>query len=179
FIFGILRGEGIEVANALMVLGIPEETDIGTIETTLETIKVLGKVRVRGKIFEPVSKTLTVLCECREQIDSSKVPLVFENEEGDEWTLVMAEIETSSNLFSEKLDKFLQEEGKTREDIKVLCGPALSWNQNPESIIRAVSDALQPTRTHENTHKTKHKRSRRVHCLYQYSQCTHSKFRYP
>uniref|UniRef100_A0A8C6SQ71 Paraneoplastic antigen Ma-like N-terminal domain-containing protein n=1 Tax=Neogobius melanostomus TaxID=47308 RepID=A0A8C6SQ71_9GOBI len=53
------RGEGIEVANALMVLGIPEETDIGTIETTLETIKVLGKVRVRGKFFEPVSKTLT------------------------------------------------------------------------------------------------------------------------
>ncbi|XP_077388164.1 retrovirus-related Pol polyprotein from transposon 412 [Festucalex cinctus] len=146
------RGEGVELAHSLIAQGIPEETRIEDIERVLETVKALGKVRVRGKMFDPESKSLTVLCECREEIDSTKIPPeVISNDRGDTWTLVLAEQEIRSDLFSEKLDKFLQEEGKSLDDLQQLYSPSPPWNQNPESLIRAVSDALQPSRTNESS----------------------------
>lgn len=139
------RGEGFNQSHAIIVLGVPEDEEISAVEATLEEVKALGKVRVRGKMFDAKSQTLTLLCECREKIDSTNVPPeMISSKEGIKWTIVTAEQETSSDLFTEKLDKFLLNEGKTIDDIQRLYAPTPSWNSSPESIIRAVSDILQP-----------------------------------
>uniref|UniRef100_A0AAZ1XYU0 Paraneoplastic antigen Ma-like N-terminal domain-containing protein n=1 Tax=Oreochromis aureus TaxID=47969 RepID=A0AAZ1XYU0_OREAU len=44
------RGKGLDQAHAILVIGVPEEEEISTVEETLEQVKTLGKVRVRGKI---------------------------------------------------------------------------------------------------------------------------------
>uniref|UniRef100_A0A3B4FIM6 Uncharacterized protein n=1 Tax=Pundamilia nyererei TaxID=303518 RepID=A0A3B4FIM6_9CICH len=61
------RGEGLEEAKALLVL-VPEEVEIAQIEETLETIKCLGRVRVRGHLFHTPLSCLMVLCECKQSI---------------------------------------------------------------------------------------------------------------
>uniref|UniRef100_A0A669DNF0 Paraneoplastic antigen Ma-like N-terminal domain-containing protein n=1 Tax=Oreochromis niloticus TaxID=8128 RepID=A0A669DNF0_ORENI len=61
------RGEGLDQAHAILVIGVPEEEDISTVEDTLEQVKTLGKVRVRGKMFDANNQTLTMLCECRQE----------------------------------------------------------------------------------------------------------------
>uniref|UniRef100_A0A8C6M1Z6 Paraneoplastic antigen Ma-like N-terminal domain-containing protein n=1 Tax=Nothobranchius furzeri TaxID=105023 RepID=A0A8C6M1Z6_NOTFU len=40
------RGEGLEQAHAVLVIGVPEEEDLSTVEETLEQVKTLGKVSV-------------------------------------------------------------------------------------------------------------------------------------
>uniref|UniRef100_A0A3P9MNG2 Paraneoplastic antigen Ma1 homolog n=1 Tax=Oryzias latipes TaxID=8090 RepID=A0A3P9MNG2_ORYLA len=145
------RGEGVDTSHALMAMGISEETPVDTVELALETIKAIGKVRVRGKMFDPDSNTVTVLCECREEIDSTKVPTELVVDEGVKWTLVTVEREQSSGLFSEKLVKFLQDEGKSLDDVTQLCSPVLSANQNAESVIRALNDLAQSPKNNEHS----------------------------
>lgn len=41
------RGEGLDETHSLMVL-VPEGVEVAQIEATMETIKALGRVRVRG-----------------------------------------------------------------------------------------------------------------------------------
>lgn len=53
-----------------MVKGVPEDTRNDFIEATLQSIKAFGRVRVRGKVLHPKKQSLTVLCECRERVDS-------------------------------------------------------------------------------------------------------------
>lgn len=65
------RGEGIDPNYAIIVSGIPEETDVSKIEETMHSIKALGKVRVRGRMYNQVSQSLIVLCECCEKVHSS------------------------------------------------------------------------------------------------------------
>uniref|UniRef100_A0A673MIZ5 CCHC-type domain-containing protein n=1 Tax=Sinocyclocheilus rhinocerous TaxID=307959 RepID=A0A673MIZ5_9TELE len=60
---GWCRGEILNEAHALMVI-VPKEIDISQIEETLQSVKCLGKVL----------DSLTVLCECKEVVDPSKVP---------------------------------------------------------------------------------------------------------
>uniref|UniRef100_A0A3B3TCM2 Uncharacterized protein n=1 Tax=Paramormyrops kingsleyae TaxID=1676925 RepID=A0A3B3TCM2_9TELE len=67
------RGEGLDEAHSLVVL-VPEGTEIAHIEATMETIKALGRVRVRGRTYSRKHDCLTVLCECKEKLDTSKVP---------------------------------------------------------------------------------------------------------
>uniref|UniRef100_A0AAQ5X7C8 Paraneoplastic antigen Ma-like N-terminal domain-containing protein n=1 Tax=Amphiprion ocellaris TaxID=80972 RepID=A0AAQ5X7C8_AMPOC len=59
------RGELVDVKHALLLYGVPESVSITEIEETAETIKVLGKVVVRGKMFHPQQQSLMVLCEPR------------------------------------------------------------------------------------------------------------------
>uniref|UniRef100_A0AAQ5YD25 Paraneoplastic antigen Ma-like N-terminal domain-containing protein n=1 Tax=Amphiprion ocellaris TaxID=80972 RepID=A0AAQ5YD25_AMPOC len=47
------RGELVDVKHALLLYGVPESVSIAEIEETAESIKVLGKVVVRGKMFHP------------------------------------------------------------------------------------------------------------------------------
>lgn len=146
------RGEGIDVAHALMVQGVPEDEDTGSIEENMETVKSLGKVRVRGKMFNAKQQTLTVLCECREVIDSSTLPPQIPAPGGGaNWKIVVAR----SDGFTEKLARFLLDEGKTMDDIQSLCSPSPSWTNSPESIIRAVGDVIHrtPKPTESNTYR--------------------------
>ncbi|CAI5660481.1 unnamed protein product [Oreochromis niloticus] len=105
-------------------------------------------------MFDANNQTLTMLCECREEVDPTKVPPeVISFKEGSKWKIVVAEQETNSDVFTEKLDRFLRDEGKTLEDVKRLCDPSTSWNGNPESIIRAVGDVLQSKPNESNLYR--------------------------
>ena len=74
-----------------MLYGVSEDEDISVIEEAMQTIKILGKVRVRGKMFDTNTQTVTVLCECREEIDPSRVPPeLISPTEGVNWTIVIS-----------------------------------------------------------------------------------------
>lgn len=70
---GWCRGEALDVSHALMVI-VPEEIEISQIEENLETIKCLGRVRVRGRMYNPRLSCLAVLCECKEKVARSQAP---------------------------------------------------------------------------------------------------------
>lgn len=83
------RGEELDDRHSLMVL-VPEGVEVTQIEATMETIKALQLVHVRRWNFNQKLKLLTVLCECREEVDSSKVPSeVMPDGETEAWNLVM------------------------------------------------------------------------------------------
>ena len=138
------RGEGVSIKHAFMLYGVSEEEDISVIEKTMETIKALGRVRVRGKMFDAKTSTVTVLCESREEVDPTKVPVeLVSPTEGVSWTIAVAQPQTDdTDNFSEKLAQFLQDEGKTMEDIPTVNPSGSEWTSNPESIIRAVGEVL-------------------------------------
>ena len=69
------KGEGISPDHALLVRDIPEGTEVSFIEETLQSVKALGRVRVRGRMYEPQFESLTVLCECREKVNARRLPL--------------------------------------------------------------------------------------------------------
>uniref|UniRef100_A0A8C4S342 Paraneoplastic antigen Ma-like N-terminal domain-containing protein n=1 Tax=Erpetoichthys calabaricus TaxID=27687 RepID=A0A8C4S342_ERPCA len=60
------RGEGLSEAHGLLVI-VPEDVEIAHIEEILGTIKCLGRVRVRGRIFNMELNSLMVLCECKNE----------------------------------------------------------------------------------------------------------------
>uniref|UniRef100_A0AAR2LNH2 Paraneoplastic antigen Ma-like N-terminal domain-containing protein n=1 Tax=Pygocentrus nattereri TaxID=42514 RepID=A0AAR2LNH2_PYGNA len=41
------RGEGLDIKHVFMLIGVPEDTDVAYIEETMQSIKALGRVRVR------------------------------------------------------------------------------------------------------------------------------------
>lgn len=47
---GWCRGEGLAEDYALMVM-VPEDADVAEIEDALQSVKCLGRVRVRGRTF--------------------------------------------------------------------------------------------------------------------------------
>lgn len=48
-------GEGLDSERALLVKGVPPEAEVSIIEATLQTIKALGRVKVRGRMYDPQS----------------------------------------------------------------------------------------------------------------------------
>lgn len=65
---GWCRGEGTDPEHTIIVSEISEDTEIGMTEDILHSIKVLGRVRVRGRMFNPIAKCLIVLCDCCEKV---------------------------------------------------------------------------------------------------------------
>ncbi|KAK2840903.1 hypothetical protein Q7C36_012482 [Tachysurus vachellii] len=103
----------IEEAHAILLLGVPATTEVSYIEDTVQTVKALGRVRVRDNKLGPSPDTLLILCECKEVIDPAR--------------------------FSKKFEMFLTAEGKTMTDIQALFSPFHSNAAAPESIIRETN----------------------------------------
>lgn len=121
------RGEGIDETHSLMLL-VPEGVEVSKIEQTMGTIKVLGRVRVRGRIFNPKHNLLSVLCECKEAVDPHRVPSeVLPEGESKAWSLVMV---------SEEAEVV----GESQEASEASGNAAADGSA--ESIIRAVGDLL-------------------------------------
>uniref|UniRef100_A0AAR2LE42 Uncharacterized protein n=1 Tax=Pygocentrus nattereri TaxID=42514 RepID=A0AAR2LE42_PYGNA len=89
------KGEGVDPNHALVVSQVPEGTETGDIEKALEHIKALGRVRVRGRLFEPQTQSLVVLCECKGKVSAESVPReIHPLEGGSPWALKPVPIET-------------------------------------------------------------------------------------
>ncbi|KAL6459408.1 hypothetical protein MHYP_G00328800 [Metynnis hypsauchen] len=125
------KGEGIDLDHALLVKDIPEDTEVGFIEETLQSIKALGRVRVRGRMYDPQLQSLTVLCECRERVIAKSIPLdVLPEHSNKPWRLVWKSVEQTEGLTE-------QEENVTADTKSTpqIC--------SPEAIIRAVGDLME------------------------------------
>uniref|UniRef100_A0A8C1LZF6 CCHC-type domain-containing protein n=1 Tax=Cyprinus carpio TaxID=7962 RepID=A0A8C1LZF6_CYPCA len=131
------RGEMLNEAHALMVI-VPEDVEISQIEDTLQSVKCLGRVRVRGRMYNSKLDSLTVLCECKEVVDFSKVPPDILPTGGlVAWPIVMV---TQSPVSPSAPSR--TEHSSTAVDdgnIQELLG---AHDGSAESIIRAVGDLL-------------------------------------
>ncbi|XP_030586821.1 paraneoplastic antigen Ma1 homolog [Archocentrus centrarchus] len=134
------KGEGINPTHAILLKDVPEDTEIERIEGTLQSIKVLGRVKVRGRMYDPQSQCLTVLCECREKVNPKAIPLDTLLPEGSNapWRIVGYSEEEEGSA-----DQVLA------EDLQLPpteLGPVPPLQAStPEAIIRAVGDLLQST----------------------------------
>ncbi|XP_051988688.1 paraneoplastic antigen Ma2 homolog [Xyrauchen texanus] len=143
---GWCKGEALNEDYAVMVV-IPEERDIAQIEETMQTIKCLGRVRVRDRIFKEKLQCFLVLCESKEKVDPKEVPPEISLTSGTEsWQIVTSSgVDDSSDDFSKKLKTLLHSEGKTFEDIQAMFTPSDAGIPTPDDIIRAVGDLLEKT----------------------------------
>ncbi|XP_054862316.1 uncharacterized protein LOC129347852 [Amphiprion ocellaris] len=126
-------GEGLDPVKALLLKDVPPDAAVDFIEETLQTIKALGKVRVRGRMYDPQSRSLTVLCECREKVDASAIPPdVLPEESAVSWRIFgLSE--------QEQEEKPPVPGAGNGQDVSPLQA------STPEAIIRAVGDILEKT----------------------------------
>lgn len=150
------KGELVDVKHALLLYGLPVGVSNEDIEETAGTVKALGRVKVRGKMFHPQQQSLMVLLECREVINPSRIPPEIMPESGEGGWKVVHYIEPQPDEFKEKLFAFLQSEGKTLEDIQGLGPSPKAGNSNPEDIIRAVGDVMNRAQKQRDSHGYRH-----------------------
>ncbi|RXN10789.1 paraneoplastic antigen Ma1-like protein [Labeo rohita] len=97
---------------------------------------------------------MLVLCECKQVIDPTCLPPeVSPGERKEPWTVIAVQARQSvpdpaSGGFTERLAKFLMEEGKSLSDVQALLTPRSTTDSSPESIIRAVGEILEKTVKH-------------------------------
>ena len=121
------QGESLDEDHAILAV-VTKECDVAEIEETLQTVKAWGRVRVRGRRLNTKLDCLTVLCECREKVDPTKVPSVVKHTTYGDWPIIM----TAEGPVPDE-DKYTP--------LKVLLDTAAS-SGSAESIIRAVGDML-------------------------------------
>lgn len=127
----------IDENHAIMLLGVPSTMEVACIEDTVQTIKAVGKVRVRDTKRGATPDTVMVLCECREIIDSSRIPAELLRADGeDPWRVIVASADVHASDFAEKLKKCLRDEGKSMSDVGSLFHSSGSNVASPESIFR-------------------------------------------
>lgn len=141
---GWCKGESMREDHALMVVT-PEYLEITQIEETMQTIKCLGRVRVRGRMFRDNLKCFLVLS--KERIDPNLVPPeVLPGFGAEPWKIVIVSGEdTSSEDFAKKVHNLLQSKGRTAEDLQAMFSSTVSENSSPDAIILAVGDLLEKT----------------------------------
>lgn len=130
---GWCRGEMLHEQHALLVI-VPEDVEISEIEDSLQAVKSLGRVRVRGRIYNAKLDSLTVLCECKEEVDPSKVPPeILPTGAQAAWMIVTLPPDASPTV--RPADK----QDDKNEGAESFYG---AHDGSAESIIRAVGDLL-------------------------------------
>lgn len=142
------KDAGIDETYALMLLNVPVHTEVADVEEAMEAVKALGRVCVRDTREGPTSHSLLVLCEYRQAIDSKCIPPeVSWGEKSELWSVIViqtqdSESDTATGGFTEKLAKFLMEEGKSLSDIQALISP---HSASDSSFIHAMGEVLAKT----------------------------------
>lgn len=126
---GWCRGETLDEAHALMVVT-QEDVSTDDIEETMHSVKCLGRVHVRGRIFNVQHNKYHVLCECKEIVQGDLVPPeVFPIEGGEPWRVIIADPKAPVS-------------GPSFTETQSAENPSMS---STEAILRAVSDLLDKT----------------------------------
>lgn len=137
----------IDRKHAVLLLGVPSDIEVARIEETVQTVKVLGRVRVRDCKAGTKPGFVLVLCECKEVIDPSRIPAEVIPEGGRKpWKMIVADSDESpTSGFAAKLSQLLKQEGKSFSDLQAMFTPPNPNAGSPESIIRAVGELLEKT----------------------------------
>ncbi len=138
------KEEGLELSHTIVVKLVPTDATVEKIEATLTNIKALGRVKVRGRMFNPQAQSLIVLCECSEGVNIKNIPLdVPPIGGGEPWTLHGPTEEEATmsdegaNLQPSTEDDSIPTEETTETEI---LPPDSAPGNSDESIIRAVGD---------------------------------------
>ncbi|XP_033477323.2 paraneoplastic antigen Ma1 homolog [Epinephelus lanceolatus] len=133
------KGEGINPIYAILVKDVPEDTENDFVEETLQSIKALGRVKVRGRMYDPRSQSLTVLCECREEVNTRAIPLDVLPEGCDSPWRIFGPSEEETVFKAEQI----RGDAPELPQVSGLSFPLQA--STPEAIIRAVGDIMQRT----------------------------------
>uniref|UniRef100_A0A8C3SF25 Uncharacterized protein n=1 Tax=Chelydra serpentina TaxID=8475 RepID=A0A8C3SF25_CHESE len=147
------KGMTIEPKNCLLVTGVSEEFDEGSIEPILRTsTKYLSECKIRGRMFVREEGAFAVLCELPSAVDPLQVPSTITVEDG-VWRVIATGSQPSpapaSNVeFLKKMSAFLGKEGKTLADMPGLLGldpgvPHLEPAPSPDEWVKALGKALE------------------------------------
>lgn len=138
------RGENLDESHALLTI-VPEKTETAHIVETLQTVKCLGRVQVRGRMLNETTNEVLVLCECKEKLTDADVPSEVLSSDGQTaWKIFTVAQSSDPELdFNRKLHALLQAEGKSTEDVQALLTPHIP--PSTEAILRAVGDLFDKT----------------------------------
>lgn len=139
-------------SHAILVKDVPEDTAIDFLEETLQSVKALGRVKVRGRMYDPQCQALTVLFECRENVNTKAIPLDVLPEGSDTPWRIFGPSEDENGSIDEQLRDAAPE-------LQTVTNTAFSLQAStPEAIIRAVGDIMQ--RTSKSTSDSNYRRLR-------------------
>ncbi|CAM5119215.1 unnamed protein product [Eretmochelys imbricata] len=147
------RGMNINPRNCVLVTGVPEAFDEGSIEPTLRaSTEYLSKCKMRGRMFVREDGDFAVLCELPSAVDPLQVPGTIAVEDG-EWKVITTGSQPSPAPASEveflkKMSAFLGKEGKTLADMPGLLGldpgvPPREAAPSPDEWVKALGQALE------------------------------------
>ncbi len=137
----------VDQKHAVILLGVPADLEVAHIEETVQAVKALGRVRVRDYKEGTTPGIQLVLCERKEVVDPSRLPVEIIPEGGGKpWKMVAAKTAESQPAgFAEKLSKLLLQEGKSVSDLQAMFSSPSSNAGSPEAIICAVGELLEKT----------------------------------
>ncbi|XP_075796043.1 paraneoplastic antigen Ma1-like [Pelodiscus sinensis] len=147
------KGMSINPKNCVLVTGVPEAFDEGSIEPMLRaSTEYLSKCKMRGRMFVREQGAFAVLCELSSAVDPLQVPGRIAVE-GNEWTVITTESQPlpappSDVEFLKKMSTFLGNEGKSFADMPGLLGlhlgvPPREATPPPDEWVKVLGQALE------------------------------------
>ncbi|XP_057684821.1 uncharacterized protein LOC130911119 [Corythoichthys intestinalis] len=140
------QSESLEQAHAVLVLMF-EDVNTEAIEETMETVKSLGRVRVRARTSSLQQKQFLALCECKETVERKSVPVdVYPIDGGGPWTVLTAD---HFPVTSETHRKMTEQEQADSNPTTNAHAPSPNTEEAAKStaaILQAVSELLGKTK---------------------------------
>lgn len=131
------KGEDINTLRAISVKDVPVDTPIDFVEQNFQSIKVLGRVKVHGRMYYPQS--LLVLCKCRGRVNTKAISLNVLPEGSDSAWRIVGSSEGGNASNNDPI-------GDPAPETQQVTGLAFQLQASmPEAIIRAVGDIMQRT----------------------------------
>jgi hypothetical protein len=121
------REESVEVSRAIVLSNVPLDASNDTIGKVLNTVKVFGRTRIRGRRGDVTGRWLFILVETSADLDPDVIPpeIGIENEAGP-WSvnlvgsLVAHGPASEGDTFQLKLQALLEQEGKSMDEVKAM-----------------------------------------------------------
>ncbi|XP_043082986.1 paraneoplastic antigen Ma1 homolog [Puntigrus tetrazona] len=130
------REENANLSRAIVLSNVPLGTSDDTIQKVLNTVKVFGRTRIRGRRGDVTGRWLFILVEASADLEPDVIPpeIGIENEAGP-WSvnlvgsLVAQAPASEGDPFQLKLQALLQQEGKSMDEVKAI----IMGKQSPKS----------------------------------------------
>lgn len=134
------REENVPLPQAIVISGVPLDTENDFILKVLNTVKVFGRSQIRGRRGDTTGRKCFILVQTSTDLESLTVPseIGIEGEAGP-WTvhIVKSLIAQPESDFHSKLLALMQQEGKTLSDVKSIVSDAPG--QNPDMNMDLVT----------------------------------------